>query len=263
MATGRTKIKHWRVYVDGYDLSGFSRSIGPLEITYDEANLTAYMSDAVKGYLPNHAHANVGTLNSVFDNTATTGLHALMASAGTERNVLVPIGIRAAPVDGDPCFGGQFTDSAYQVTEDGGAVTVSIPFAGWAADATSRDYPLCWGTLLHASAARTNVQGVNAGDGFDNPTGAATAKGGFFLYQVLASNAAGVTATLSVDDGTTADDADMDPLAGATSGLIVCVAGVHGIVVPTTLDIRRFLRWQIAFGTATSVTWVAAFFRKY
>jgi hypothetical protein len=55
----------------------------------------------------------------------------------------------------------------------------------------------------------------------------------------------------------------MDPLAGATSGLIGCVAGVHGIVLPTKLDIRRFLRWQIAFGTATSVTWVAAFFRKY
>ena len=257
MATGRTKQKYWRIYVDGYDLSGYSRSIGPLEIAYDEADLTAYMSDTVKGYLPNHPQANCGTLNAVFDDTATTGLHALMATAGTERNVLIPIGIRAAPVDGDPCFGGQFLDTAYQVAEDGGAVTVSIPFAGWAADATTRDYPLLWGTLLHASAARTNVEGVNAGDGFDNPTAAATAKGGFFLYQVLASNAAGVTATLSVDDGTSAAEIDMDPLAGATTGSIVCVAGVHGIVVPTTLTIRRFLRWQIVFGTATSVTWVA------
>ena len=93
--------------------------------------------------------------------------------------------------------------------------------------------------------------------------GAATTKGGYFMYQVLASNAAGVTATLSVDDGTSAVDADMDPLAGATTGSIVCVPGVSGVVVPTTLTIRRFLRWQIAFGTATSVTFVSAFFRQY
>jgi hypothetical protein len=260
---GRIRLKDYRCYVDGYDLSGYSRTIGPLEITYDEADLTAYMGDTVKGYLPNMAHANVGTLNAVFDNTATVGLHALMATAGVERNVLVPIGMRAAPVDGDPCFGGQFKQSAYQVTEDGGGVTVTLPFAGWAADAATLGYSMCWGQLLHANAARTNVSGVNAGDGFDNPTGGATLKGGFFLYQVLASNAAGVTATLSVDDGTSAADADMDPLAGATTGAIVCVAGVHGIVVPTTLTIRQYLRWQIAFGTATSVTWVAAFFRKY
>ena len=259
MATGRTKIKHWRVYVDGYDWSGFSRALGPLEIAYDEADLTAYMSDSTKGYLPNQPQVNCGTLNAVLD---TNTINPSSYTTGVEREVLAAIGIRAAPVDGDPCFGGQFNTNSINVAEDSGAVTWSVGFSGWAADATTRDYPLCWGTLLHANAARTSVTGVNISDGFDNITGAATAKGGFFLYQVLDSNAAGVTATLSVDDGTSAADADMDPLAGATTGAIVCVAGVHGIVVPTTLTIRRYLRWQIAFGTATSVTWVAAFMRK-
>jgi len=265
MATGRIRSKDYRCYVNGYDLSGYSRTIGPLETTYDEADLTANMGDAVKGYLPNMAHVNVGTLNAVFDNTATVGLHALMATAGVAKTVLVPIGIRAAPVQGDPCFGGVFLDKAYQIADSGGAVTATIPFSGWAADnftALTGMTDLAWGQLLHENVARTSVTGVNISDGFDNPTGGATTKGGYFIYQVLASSGAGHTATLSVDDGTSAADADMDPLAGAEYAGVV-TAGVHGIVPAATLTIRQFLRFQIAFGTATSVTWVCAFMRKY
>ncbi len=264
MSVGRTKHKWWRVYENGRDISGYSRTIGPLEVTYDEANLTADMSDTVKGYLPNTAHTNVGTLNAVFDNTATVGLHALMATAGILKTLLVPIGIRGAPVDGDPCFGGQFVQKAYQVTNDGGGVTVTIPFSGWSVEATSPLYANPFGILLHANAARTEAVGVNISDGFDNPTGGATTKGGFFLYQVFAGDG---TATLSVDDGTSAINADMDPLAGATTGVINCAVPSAGIIIPTTQTIRQFVRWQIDFdaggGTATTVTWAAAFFRRY
>jgi len=245
--------------VDGYDLSGYSRAIGPLSIEYDEADLTAHMSDTVKGYLANKPHANLGTLNAVFDNTATTGLHALMASAGIERTVLTAIGIRAAPAMGDPCFGGQFIDSAYQVADDGGAVTVSVPWAGWAADATiNMDCP--WGTLLHHNLA---VTAVNAAVGYDNPTVAATANGGYMVYHVLASNAAGVTATLKVQDAAVNNDGGFADLGGCTTGVITCVAGVHGIVAATTMAVRQYVRWQIVLGTATSVTFVLGFFRKY
>ena len=72
MATGRTHSKWDRVYVDGYDFSGQARKVGPLSIEYDAADLTA-LSNPVKGYLPNIASVNVGAINSVFDNTATTG----------------------------------------------------------------------------------------------------------------------------------------------------------------------------------------------
>jgi len=80
MAVGRTAARWTRVYVDGYDVSGMARTIGPLDSVYDEAEMTA-MADGVKTYLPNHPHVNVGTLNTVFDNTATSGIHAL-ASGG-------------------------------------------------------------------------------------------------------------------------------------------------------------------------------------
>jgi len=257
MATGRSLDKWKRVYVDGYDLSGFSRTVGPLEITYDEADLTADMSDTVKGYLPNHAHVNLGVLNAVFDNTATVGLHALMNAAGVAREVIVAQGIRAAPAAGDPVFCGVFTHKAYQVEESGGAVVATIPWSGWAADATSKLYAGAWGDLLHASGAET---GANTGTGSDNPTANSTAKGGFFIYHVLAGDAG--TVTLSVDDS--ANNSTWLALSGATSGSIAASAGVSGLVaIGTTATVRRYLRWQLALGTAATVTFVSAFCRAY
>ena len=260
MTTGRTVEKYRRVYINGYDMSGFGRTIGPLELTYDEADLTAIMSDTVKGYLRNGAQVNCGTFNAVFDNTATTGVHALSSgTAGTTRNVLTAIGIQAAPAQGDPVFGGQFVQKAYQVTDDGGAVTVSIPFSGWSVAASTLLFACPWGDLLHANSA---VTAANTAAGIDNPTAAATAKGGYLMYHVLTSSGAGHTATLSVDDS--ADNSTWLALSGATSGSITVTAGVSGLVaLGNTATVRRYLRWQIALGTATSVTFVSAFFRNY
>lgn len=255
MATGRTVTRWWRVYSNGYDVSGYTRSIGPLELTYDEADVTT-LSDPVKGYLPNTAQVNVGTLNAVFDNTATSGLHALL-SAPAARNVLVAIGIRAAPAAGDPCFGGYFSQGAYQIAEDGGAVTANIPFMGWGADASTLLYAGPWGTLLHANGAET---AANTGTGFDNPTGAQTLKGGYFMYQILAGD--GGTITLSVDDS--ANNSSFSALSGATSGSINATAGTSGIVaLANSATVRQYLRWQLALGTAATCTFVSAFMRAF
>ena len=266
MATGRTTNKHYRCYVNGYDLSGYSRTIGPLSLEYDAADLTAWMGDTVKGYLPNTAHISPGTLNAVFDNTATTGLQALtQATAGTSRNVMVPIGIRGAPADGDPVFCGQFYQDAFQVTEDNGAVTATIPYSGWSGEATTTQYAQPWGILLHAKAARTEATGVNTAAGYLNYSSmATTTAGGYFMWQVFAGNG---TATLSVQDSDDWDDpADYD-ITVATSGLINCAVPTSGIVAANTLTIREGLRWQIDFdaggGTATTVTFACAFMRSY
>ena len=260
MATGRTLNKWKRVYMDGYDMSGFGRSIGPLELKYDEADLTAHMSDTVKGYLRNHGHANCGNFNAVFDNTATTGIHALMSTPGAKRTVLVAQGIRAAPAAGDPAFGGDFEQVGYTAENDGGAVTVSVPFSGWAVDAATLAYASPWGVLLHANGAETGANSANSS--IDNPTEGATTKGGFFIYQVLAGAGGDGTATLSVDDS--ADNSSWLALSGATSGEIVCTSVQKGIVaLANTATVRRYLRWQISLNGATSVTFVCAFMRAY
>jgi len=258
MATGRTKDRWKRIYADGYDLSGFTRSIGPMEITFDDIDMTVW-SDTVKGYLPGQAQVNLGTQNCMFDNTATTGLHAVMSTSGVERVVMVAQGIRAAPAAGDPVFCGQFLQGGYQSADDGGAVAVTIPWSGWAADGTTRIYPAGWGVLLHANGAET---APSTATGYDNPTGGATAKGGYFVYQVLTGS--GGTVTLKVQDAATNLNASFADLTGATSGSITASAGVSGIVaLGNTATVRQYLRWQLVLGTATTVTFVAAFVRGY
>jgi hypothetical protein len=261
MSTGRTTGKWTRVYGNGYDWSGFSRDIGPLEITYDEHDLTAYMSDTVKGYMKGHAHVNVGTLNAVFDNTATTGIHAQLQAAGSKKLVTVAIGQNAPPADGDECFNGEFIQGAYQVAT-GGAVTVSVPFQGWAGDATYLQYASPWGTILHAKAIRLAATGVNDQIGFDNPTGGATSKGAIFVIHVFAGNG---TANLLVQDAAVNNDGGFVNIPGGGTGLIDCAvpqwaasycSGALGAI-------RQYVRWQIAFGTATTVTFFSALRRIY
>jgi hypothetical protein len=252
MATGRT-LKRWsRVYADGYDLSGYAREIGPLSIEHDEADLTT-IADGVKGVLPNHARIDIGELKGVMDNTETSGLHIVASGAGVARDVMVAQGIRAAPAQGDPAFCGKFMQLGYKQEEDSGAILVSLPFGAWDV-ADMINYRKAWGVLLHANSAAT---AANSAAGVD--TLAATTAGGYMMYQVFAASGAGHTATLSVDDS--ANNSDFLALSDATTGEIdVGTAPVAGIIqIGTTATVRQYLRWQIALGTATSVTFAMAF----
>lgn len=256
MATGRTLNRWVRVYADGYDLSGYSRKIGPLKSDYNPANVSADMGDAVKGYLCNIPTITPTALNAIFDNTATTGLQAVMATPAA-RDLMVPIGIRAAPAAGDPVFMGKFVQNAMQASDDNGAIVATIPFGGWdASDLTN--YSKAWGVLLHAKAEET---GANAANGIDD-NGAASAAGGYLMYQIFESNAAG-TCTISIDDSVLIGGA-YAALAGATSGAIafgdIPCAGIVPLGVADT--VRQHLRWQLALaGGMTEVTFALAFVR--
>jgi hypothetical protein len=218
------------------------------------AELTA-LTDGVQGKLPNHPEFGVGELDAVFDNTATSGIHAAISSAGVARVVMCPIGMRAAPAEGDPVYCGQFNQLGYKMREDGGAMLLSIPFGLWDA-AGLINYSKVWGTLLHENSAET---GANTATGVD--TIAATSAGGWLCYQIFAANGAGVTATLSVEDS--ANNADWVALLDATTGEIdVGTAPVAGIIAThTDHTVRQYLRWQLALGTATSVTFALAYIK--
>lgn len=250
MATGRTHSRWDRIFVGGYDLSGQARKVGPLSLEYDAANLTA-LADPVLGYLPNTAAVNVGAINSVFSNTATTGIHALLSTAGVKRVVTVARGIRAVPALGDPAFAGEFTQGEYSIADDGGGMVVNLPFQGWADDAASLLFASPWGAVLFANTART---AANSSTGYDRGV-VSTAGGGFLVYHVTASSGAGHTATIKVQDSDTNVDANFDDLSGATTGVITVTAGVSGLVaISPTATVRQFIRGQLVFGTATSIT---------
>ncbi len=255
MATGRTLNKHSRIYMDGYDMSGYSRNIGELDWSFAELEGTA-ITDAVVGMLLGHATINPGTLNGNFDNTATVGLHVIANGAGVKRNLMIPIGIRAAPAAGDPVWCSQNEQNTYKaVIDNAGQVGVTINFSPWSSRGDTLQYDKPWGNLIHANGAET---AVNAGTS-DHDYGAQTTKGGYMMYQAFAADG---TATIKVQDAST----DSDPSFGdlASSGVIDPSSTPVSAIVPLSLTatVERYTRWQIVLGTATTVTFALAFVRR-
>jgi hypothetical protein len=248
---GRTVSKHTRVYINGYDLSGYSRAVGPLNWMFDETDLTVF-TDAVKGALPAHATLGIGSLNGVMDNTADVGLHTILNAPGSKRTVMIPIGIQAAPAQGDPVYVGEFEQKDYMLETP----YINIAFDLTSEAATSLLYSKPWGILLHAAGAETDVNAANGISDMIVP--ASTAFGGYMVYQVLAGDG---TATIKCQDATTAGGVYAD-ITGMTSGVIDCSTPKYGVVpIGRTATIRSYTRWQIVLGTASTVTFALAIVR--
>ena len=252
MALTRTTQKWARVYMSGYDMSGYSRSVGPLDWTYDEVPIVA-LSDAVKGYLPGWPEITPTALNGIFDHT-TSGLHDIAKGAGVSWVTSIALGMNAEPALGDSVYCGRFQQSAYQAQDESGAVVVSVPFVGGDAG-NLQAYDIPWGKLIHAKGAET---AANAGAGVDGL--AASAFGGYMVYHVFAGDG---TATIKVQKSTTTNtDGAFSDLSGATSGEIDFSTPTSGIIeLSKTASIGRYLRWQLALNSATTVTFMLAFVR--
>jgi hypothetical protein len=243
-------------------MSGYARSFGPLATTFDEGVDDA-MNLTVKGTMLGNAVVSMGTLNGLFDNTPTSGLHVVMNGAGVTRTIMLPIGIQAAPAAGDPVFAGQFTQLGYQGNADQPIVTASIPFGNTASAANNMLYANPWGILLKALAAVTAVNSANGLGG-----GGQTTKGGFMCYQISAAAGTGnITATIKVQDAATAGGAYSDLLTTGTLNLGsggVFSGPIAGIVaLAPTANVASYTRWQIVLTLATSVTFALSFHRNY
>ena len=232
MATGRTTLNHCRFYAGGYDLSGYARWFGPLTWEYHEADLTATMGDAVKGYLPDMPTIGVGTLAAVLDTTAGVGI-TIMETIDS-RIVTAPIGIRAAPAAGDPCWCGEFLQLGYHGEESGGAAVINIPFGNWnssgAVPAVANEKP--WGVLLYPKTTPANT--------FDGPSvnnGAATTNGAVAYLQSFLNTA---NYTLTIEHSATG------AFAGEEATLLTFTeigANITAERKAVTGDVRQYLRF--------------------
>jgi len=250
----RTHNKHVRLYVDGVDVSGYSRSVGALSWIYGAEQDQAF-TDQSKNVLIGQADIQAGTISAFLDNDAAGLFNLASAGVGT-RNLCVAIGANAAPVAGDNVFAWQFEQTAYNAEQGTGFVAVSIPMGG-ASYASTLTYSRPWGVLLHPSSAAT---AANSSAGIDD-VGAASALGGIFVYHVLSSDG---TCTITAEEADTNSDGSFGAITGATSGEIDATAApVSGMVaLGTTAAIKRYLRWQVSLNSATTVTFVAAFIRN-
>jgi hypothetical protein len=256
---GRTVLKHTRVYIGGIDVSGYTRSFGPLAWEFSEVDLTT-ITDAVKGALPGDCTVGLSNVNAVLaPATASTLDGSLLygVASNTPRIVTIAVGDRAAPVMGVPTFNGRWNQNGFNLVDDAGAMTVNIPFGAWDV-ANLPAYKKPWGNLIHASATET---AVNAAIGWDS-TSATTNFGGFMVYHVSAGAGTG---QIKVQHSTTTNlDGSFSDLGGCDSGVISFATPTAGIV-PTTLTttaVGQFLRWQVVYTAGgPSVTFVLSFIR--
>lgn len=252
----RTHYKHVRCYVDGVDLSGYARSVGPLTWTFGAEPDAAY-TDGCKNILIGQADIQAGALNAFLDSD-TAGLYVNRAQ-GTQ-NLMVAIGVNAAPAAGNPIFAWKFEDVGYNVEPGSGFVLANLPFGG-ASYASTLTYAKPFGVLLYAKAARTSASGANTATGVDDYGASPPSLGGIFVYHLFSSDG---TITLKAQEADANVDGSFADITGATSGAITAaVTPQHGMVtIATNYALKRYLRWQVAFGSATTATFVIGFIRN-
>jgi len=249
----RTHTKHLRAYINGVDLSGYSRSIGALGAMAEVSPDSAW-TDTVKNVILGQSTIQVGNLSTILDND-TAGAFVNLSSGVGQKNIVFPIGINAAPVNGNPMFAWQMEQTTYTGEQGDGFVSANIIFGG--SNYNLLNYKKPWGFIIHAKGTET---AVNTATGQDD-NGAASSLGGLFVYQLFSSDG---TVTLKAQDAATNTNVSFADLTGATSGVIdASLTPQSGIVqLSTTATVRRYTRWQIVLGTATTVTFFMGLIRN-
>ena len=252
MATGRTVGSRFtRAYVNGYDLSGYARSVGELTWGFEHNEFMA-LEDAILGAYPGQCTIAIGDINGAMDNTSN-GMHDVFEDASDAvRDVMIPLGIRGVPASGDPVFCAQVAQNSYNSSIADEVATVTMDLGSWDERGDSKAYPIPWGFVIHAKSA---VTAVNTGTA-DHTYGSQTTAGGYMMYQVFGGSTG--TVTIKVQDSTGAGYSDL-----ASSGVLTqTTAGLSGLVaLGSTGTVDTALRWQIVLGTATTVTFALAFVR--
>lgn len=252
----RTNQKFTRVYVNGYDVSGNSSDIGTVGNTFDAPLVEAY-SDAVKNTVIGQGNVVCGPINAFLSPNSGSSISDIATSGSGQGtyDIMIPFGIQAEPVVGVPVFcakmeNGEFTSGGKDVV----SINLAFPDSSYAG---VNNYDCSFGYLVHAKGAET---GANTAVGTID-AGSATAFGGVMYYQLFSSDG---TVTLSIDDSATnANNAAFSALSGATSGSIDASAAPKSgaVALVKTATVRRYLRWQLALGTANTATFAIAFIR--
>lgn len=250
----RTHNKHIRAYINGVDVSGYTRAVGSLDWTFG-AEPDSAVTDECKNILIGHADIQAGGYSAFLDNDAA-GLFALTSSGNGTKTYTVAIGANRVPAAGDPVFSWMFEQTSYAAEAGAGFVAVTVPFGG-ASYASTLTYKKPWGVLIHPRGTET---AANIAVGIDD-NGASSALGGIFVYHLHSSDG---TVTLSVDDAATNVDGSFTALSGATSGSITAaVSPKYGMVaLGVSATVRRYLRFQLAMDTATTCSFTSAFIRN-
>jgi hypothetical protein len=254
----RTHLKYCRAYVSGYDVSGNSRSFGTLGYGFDNTP-DASLTDDCKNIVNGQMTIQVDPLNAFLapETSPAIGSHELLKSGAGTHTYTIAYGALAVPAQGDFIFSTPTEQASYK--SEGVAVNI-----GWGGPTSTNTlqalgFGCPFGRLLHAKSA---VTAVNSAIGIDDYGATPPSLGGIFVYHLFSSD---VSVTLTVEDSDTNSDAAFTASGAiATSGSITAaVTPKHGMVATSaTLAVKRYLRWQIAFGSAGTATFLCGFHRR-
>lgn len=253
----KAHLKYGRLYVGGYDLSGYTFNPGTLGVEWEaevEATLTSQIKAALAGL--GQAQVTFGPVNGVFDNAAGA-IHTLHAAPGSAYVVTYAQGVGAAPAVGDPVFCYEPPQRTYAPDPNkAGAIGATMEFGMAHTGSELLDYGRPWGVLLHPKAEVTAENGGTA----DHDHGAQTTKGGFGILHVFDGDG---TATFAIEHSATDSDAAFDSTGAIVTFDTTDASSPFGEAKALAMDatVERYLRWQVTLGTATAVTFLMAFVR--
>ena len=244
----RTLPRWVRVYLDGYDVSHFLSGVGPLVWEYETAPISAW-NDNVVGAVLDRAIVTPTRLEGIFDPGAS-GLHAIMAAAGSSFVLSVAVGTAAAPALGDPVFCGVFENTSYKADPSPGMLAAPADFGG-ADPAELTGYESPWGSLL---LPKTFVDAdPYLGGSIDNL--AATQAGGFAVVHVFGGTG---QSTITVEHST--NGSSWATL--LTTGQVDPDPAPYVLALDPTDEVRRRLRVaRFGGGGPTEVTMAVSFVR--
>jgi hypothetical protein len=251
----RLNPKYTRVYANGYDVSGTARDYGTIGTKISLPTGSAFSDEIENTPGPDKANIVCGPISAFLSPSAAIGLHELMSAGNVITDIMIVEASVAEPAVGAPAFVWKMQEAEYLGNgEEIVGVDIAFPDAAYN---TVKGYNNPFGLLVHAKGAET---GANTAVGrIDN--GADSALGGIFAWQLFSSNG---TVTLSIDDSATnANNAAFAALSGATSGSIDATTTPKSgmVALGVTATVRRYLRWQLAFGSADTATFALVFIR--
>ena len=237
-----------RCYLDGYNISGDTRSVDSLDSTTGEVDLTGD-SDTVRNYLSDMV-INVGVrgYKALMNDTATTGGFTLLQDPETGHEVSILLGSAgAAPAVADPAYLLGAVQLSDQLAIDGAAAVVQTDFIP---DAGVTNYKP-WGVVLSpetSMSATTNRASVNHGG--------ATTNGYSANLHITASG--GGTWAFTIEGSTTGAFGGEETTLHTFTANGSAITSEHGTGTGT---VKQYLRFR-AVRTSSTVTAVCVLARN-
>lgn len=183
ISTGKTHTRWARLLMAGANLSGDSRTLANVGISYDQTDVTGW--ENITNFLPGRGTLNFGQYQALFNNRAAAtgpvepGTHTQLNGIGAPIATCA-IGIQEAPTIGAPAFSAQLQQYSYlaQVAA-ADALIINADFSNKAGNNLS-DYG--WGQIL---ASGTSVSSTTNNGSVDN--GTSTANGAYAALHITQS----------------------------------------------------------------------------